>query len=615
MRPTAHRTTGSVLARRLITMPTPNSSTDNTRDSASVAATATELAALAEELGLDSVAKQIREHAVRRLSASVLRVAVLGEVNHGKSSLINALVEADVLPTSAVPTTRCAVAVRTGDESGYFVGAGAGRRPLSRTAFDAAVRAEGVGGEGLEVVRSPNDMQLPPHVELFDTPGLNDVGRFHEAVARRELPGADVIVLVLDATQVLTRTERHSLDDALAALGGSRSGVVFELVINRIDLVAEHERALIVEHVREQLLGLPFETLEPYLTDARREAPGRSEDSFGTQEVQRLRTRLAQLAQLRDELLPQRAVAELRRQAELLAAHAEIHTRASRLDADVLADEIAGVRRALADGTIDIDALRASISERCDAIVAASHDRIEEHRQALVAELTDEIRTADLRQLSETVPGATREAHLQFARGEADRIRDALEQLTHDILATHGEHARRRLYRTTLALGFRGPAVHIEPPSGAIEVGTLALGAVGTVVMYFGSFTTGMLMAIASPLTHVLLRERTIRRARAQATASIPDAVAQTVQSLQTMIERVVQDHRQNLEKYLAGADQALAEQLVAVLTHAQQVTPDLPHDHGKLSNVEQRLRRLRVALAPAADSASPPPPRDASGK
>ena len=579
---------------------------DATDQSSPLAEVAEELAGIAESLGLSESAVHIRTNATRRMQEDTLRVAVLGEVNHGKSSLINALLGADGLPVSAVPTTHQIVRVRADETPGYYIVSPTARTKVNRAAFDMAVRDATPAEYGLEVHCS--NEQLPTHIEIIDTPGLNDLEHFHEAVARQQLPSADVIVLVLDATQVLSRTERHSLDDALSALGGSRSGVVFELVINRIDLVAEHERPLIVEHVREQLQGLPFETLDPFLTDSRDGIRQPAGATFGTREVQRLRARLLALVQQRDELLPARAQAELWRQARLLASHAAIQTRATKLEPEVLDQEIEAIRHALQADSIDIDALRATIRERESEIAAASRTRVREHHRALEQGLGEEIRGADVRQLSEVLPGALRDAHLQFARSEADRVRDELEQLTRSVLHTHGEQARRRLHRATLRIGFSGPTIHIEPPSIAIEASTLLLGAVGTAVMYFGSVATGLIMAVASPLTHVLLRERTVRRARAHANETIPDALARTMSGLCATIENVIREHAKSLDQYICGADRALADQLVAVLSQARANPTDVNESDTKRpddsdaatpSALERRITKICTRLVP----------------
>lgn len=52
-----------------------------------------------------------------RLDAARLRVLVVGEAKRGKSTLINALLGRDVLPSGVTPLTAVATTVRYGDES------------------------------------------------------------------------------------------------------------------------------------------------------------------------------------------------------------------------------------------------------------------------------------------------------------------------------------------------------------------------------------------------------------------------------------------------------------------------------------------------------------------
>ena len=60
---------------------------------------------------------------------------------------------------------------------------------------------------------------LPPALELVDTPGINDIANFRAAVSRGELPRADILILALDATQLLKVLKLASQDrlDACAA--------------------------------------------------------------------------------------------------------------------------------------------------------------------------------------------------------------------------------------------------------------------------------------------------------------------------------------------------------------------------------------------------------------
>src|SRR5690606_27005578 len=133
-----------------------------------------------------------------------------------------------------------------------------------------------------------------------------------------------------------------------------------------------------------------------------------------------------------------------------------------------------------------------------------------------------QIHQADIHTLTQVIPGAIQDAFLDFVAHESERLRAELEQLTREVFATHGELARRRLFEATLPLGFRGPGAYVEPPAVLIEVGMPALGLIGTIIGYFGTTTTGMIMTVAPPLTAVVLREKTVRDARNQAREVLP---------------------------------------------------------------------------------------------
>lgn len=67
-------------------------------------------------LGTERDREQIKA-LVDRLDAARLRVLVAGEAKRGKSTLINALLGRDVLPSGVTPLTAVATTVRYGDDS------------------------------------------------------------------------------------------------------------------------------------------------------------------------------------------------------------------------------------------------------------------------------------------------------------------------------------------------------------------------------------------------------------------------------------------------------------------------------------------------------------------
>lgn len=553
-------------------LPTPSSRART----AELAAAAKRLSELATALGHHDVATAIRDDAKRRLDDGRIRVVVLGEIKHGKSSLINALLGATLLPVGVTPTTGAVVAIRVDPDGShrtgtFLVNAHGDRVELERERFDVLARGKDQDEGGRTPELLVEAARMPATLELIDTPGFNDIDRFRAAVSRSELPRADVLVLVLDATQVLARSELGLIRDAIAAVGGLEgSGARCVLVINRIDLVPEDERPKIVEHIRASLAEVIPGPLEPFLTDAKTALRDPEAASEPAQAVKRLREALFGLAGRGREILPARARAAMLRHAKLLGYNAAIQARALRLEQAEIAQEIAAVEQAMAAQATDMASLRRTIAEADERILAASRERLSGFRAELEEAGRTQIHQADIHTLTQVIPGAIQDAFLDFVQHEGERLRAELEQLTREVFATHGELARRRLIEATLPLGFRGPGVYVEPPALLIEVGMLALGLIGTIIWYFGNTMTGMLMTVASPLTTVILREKTVRDARIQAREVLPGALDRAIEQLRETVAEVVTRHGASLDEHLQLADRALGEQLLDSLRGAE---------------------------------------------
>ncbi|MBK8261456.1 MAG: dynamin family protein [Nannocystis sp.] len=560
-------------------------------------AAARELASIAEELGLHSAARSILADSARRLGESMLRVLVLGEIKHGKSSLINALLGQALLPTGVTPTTGAVVRVRRGDASGYFLIDDEGARELDRERFGPLARGKEAAAGALEA-RHVGEL-LPANLELLDTPGANDINRLRGLVSRGELPGADVLVLVLDATQALTRTELGFVRDALVAVGGvgAGSGAHLLVALNRIDLVAESERTLLTEHLARELGALLEDRFEVFQTDAKRALREPESDSYGVLEVGRLRARLVALAGRSGEILPARARASLRRGAQLLSHSAAIQARALRLEEQALADELAAVRAALAAQTIDTEALRGRISAERGRIQEASRERLEGFRGELQAEVLAILERSDLRAIVDVLPSAVRDATMHFTIAEVERLRGELEALTREALNTHGDQARRRLAQATILLGFRGPVVHLDPPSTLIEGSSLAVSVVGSAIMYFGNTVAGLLVAIAGPLMTMILREKAVHDLRVAAHRELPRALSASFADLEATLQRTTEAHVTALEEHLVLANNQLGEQLVALLDRAASALAPAAGEAAELGERRSAAQRRLEAL------------------
>ena len=64
-----------------------------------------QLAEVAEQVGMVTLARDIRTTRIPKLESERFHLVVLGEFNHGKSTFVNALLGQDVLPVGITPTT------------------------------------------------------------------------------------------------------------------------------------------------------------------------------------------------------------------------------------------------------------------------------------------------------------------------------------------------------------------------------------------------------------------------------------------------------------------------------------------------------------------------------
>ncbi|MBN1202689.1 MAG: dynamin family protein [Anaerolineae bacterium] len=147
-------------------------------------------------------------------------MVMAGPFGSGKSSIINALLGEEVMEVGPIPTTDHIVILRHGPD-------------VQRTR----------SGD-VESVFHPSPML--ENLSLVDTPGLESVFRTHDEVTRRFLHRADVVLLVMIATQVLTASNLEYLQQLKAY--GKRVIVV----VNQMDVLEPGDREQVRDFVLEQ---------------------------------------------------------------------------------------------------------------------------------------------------------------------------------------------------------------------------------------------------------------------------------------------------------------------------------------------------------------------------
>lgn len=186
-------------------------------------------------------AGKVRETA-DRIASQLYRVAVIGEFKRGKSSLVNALLGTDVLPTDILPMTAVITRVAYGESKKISVRYKDGHTE-ERTVEQLIDFATKYDEAKAQTAKSIQEIQVSypsvfckNHIEIVDTPGMND-DEAMTAVTLSVLGEIDAAVMVVSAAAPLSMTER-SLVLTMIAEQGIRH-IVF--VITHIDVVSDEE--------------------------------------------------------------------------------------------------------------------------------------------------------------------------------------------------------------------------------------------------------------------------------------------------------------------------------------------------------------------------------------
>jgi GTP-binding protein EngB required for normal cell division len=201
---------------------------------------ATLAAAIADAAGITSISAPALASIRRKFSEHAFNLLVAGEFKRGKSTLINALLGADLLPTSVVPLTSVVTLLHYADVASAHVAFESGDIrdvPLEALAEYVTERGNPDNIKHVrEVVVAFPATWLKGGIRLVDTPGVGSVHSHNSEVTSRYLPEADAVIFMVSADQPLSRNELDFLIDIRRY-----AGKVFCL-LNKVDYLSETER-------------------------------------------------------------------------------------------------------------------------------------------------------------------------------------------------------------------------------------------------------------------------------------------------------------------------------------------------------------------------------------
>ncbi|MBB6444636.1 dynamin family protein [Bacillus benzoevorans] len=175
-----------------------------------------------------------------KLERQEYSIAFCGHFSAGKSSMINALMGENILPSSPIPTSANLVKIKAGED--YAKVFFKDERPLKFPApYDyEKVKSYAKDGDSIQSIEiSYSKTSIPEHTIIMDTPGIDSTDDAHRIATESALHLADIVFYVMDYNHVQSEL------NFLFTKELTEAGKEVYLVINQIDKHREEELSFI----------------------------------------------------------------------------------------------------------------------------------------------------------------------------------------------------------------------------------------------------------------------------------------------------------------------------------------------------------------------------------
>ena len=137
----------------------------------------------------------------------MFQVAFCGHFSAGKSTLLNHLLGAEMLPTSPIPTSANIIGIKNGTFGLNVVTTKGERKNWEGEIPWQRVREWGMDGAAISSITISAPLPfLGNYSMIYDTPGVDSTDPTHQAVTLEALYTTDLIVYVMDYNHVQSET-------------------------------------------------------------------------------------------------------------------------------------------------------------------------------------------------------------------------------------------------------------------------------------------------------------------------------------------------------------------------------------------------------------------------
>lgn len=199
-------------------------------------------------LNLNKVLKFLRKKAINKK----VNLAIVGEFSSGKSTLINALIETELLKTSPLPTTTCSNVITYSDRPFFEIN----KKRTFFDQYDSSKLISLIEQNTTEKLIAENDIKigigssfLKGNINLIDTPGANSFDDEHRNRALNTIKNeADFLLILIKASQPLTMSLKSYINEII-----SKTDVRFAFVVTSIDVIPKREREVLLKDIQNRL--------------------------------------------------------------------------------------------------------------------------------------------------------------------------------------------------------------------------------------------------------------------------------------------------------------------------------------------------------------------------
>ena len=567
--------------------------TDQTVTRSHVADFYRELSEVAQQSGLISLHREVQEERLPALESGNVSLVVLGEFNHGKSTVVNALLGEEILPMGITPTTAVITHLVHGEKPSARV------KPPRQQDFQdlpydelaEAIKDVTEDGEEPEFVEIayPNAF-LDDGLVLVDTPGVNDISRQKVEITYGYVPRADVILYVLDATQVLKKSEIVFIRDRL--LRANRDRILF--VLGKIDALSDEEAREVEAYARQRLETLigPVELFAFSARDALERQKNQEEPS---ETFQAFRSYVRQFVrEQKESIVLDSALGGALRIAAMMEQNLAIKRQGYSLEQKDLQRRITAVHKKLRESRRLIAENLDLVDERVGGIAATTRHNLRVFTENFVEALPVQVERADAKDVKRYLADWIQDSFKEWLEVEGQELALSLEELAEEIIEITNQSLREVVGILREELGLRGD-LDMDVDTIGYDVSVFALGTLGVSLLLFANAIVGGVLTLATPILAFFLKGKVDDKIKERAREEGSRAIRRASEVIEDELLRIIHDYGDRLKEFIEHAGDRLYGQIEEALEQVQRETADAPDREALIAAVDGRLERVKL--------------------